>query len=83
MKRPVSVRVTGLVNNTNLAAQTAVDTVIEGQRILEEVSAKTGIPQKGVAVREDLAVQAAGLLPGKEIFPVRIFLRPDWLDETE
>lgn len=77
------VRVTGLVNNTNLAAQTAVETVIEGQRILEEVSAKTGIPQKGVAVREDLAVQAAGLLPGKEIFPVRIFLRPDWLDETE
>ena len=57
--------------------------MIEGQRILEEVSAKTGIPQKGVAVREDLAVQAAGLLPGKEIFPVRIFLRPDWLDETE
>ncbi len=49
-------RVTKLVNATNLGAETTAEIVLEGQKLVEEVSRKTGIPVGFTAVREDIEV---------------------------
>lgn len=48
--------VTHLVNSTNLGAETTVETILEGQEIVEEVSRETGIPVAYTAVKKGLLV---------------------------
>ena len=73
-------RVTGLINNTNLAAQTDAAHVRRGHALVREVSEQTGIPIRYVAAREDIAPELAGL--GAPMLPLKIYMRPDWLDEV-
>lgn len=53
-------KITGLINNTNILEQTTAGDVIEGEKILLEVSQKTGIPlvlttvMEGVMSEKDL-----------------------------
>ncbi len=49
-------RVTKLVNDTNLGPETTADIVMEGQKLVEEVSRRTGIPIGYTAVTEDIGV---------------------------
>lgn len=74
-----SCQVTGLICNGNLARETDLATVLHGESVAEEVSAQTGIPIKCTAIRENLA-QA---YPGKQkLLPIRLYMRPSWLDEV-
>jgi len=75
-------RVTGLVNNTNLARETTAALVAQGQTLVDEVSAQTGIPLRFVSVMRELESEARTLLPGLCILPIEISMRPAWLDET-
>ncbi len=72
-----SFRVTGIVNNTNLSAETDMGLIWEGERLAQSVCEKTSIPPKFIALREDLAPRYAGKWP---IFPLRVYMRPEWLD---
>lgn len=74
-----SCRVTGLICNGNLARETDLSTVMHGEAIAEEVSARTGIPIKCTAIREDLAEAYPGKQP---LLPIRLYMRPAWLDEV-
>ncbi len=51
-------RVTHLVNSTHLGKETTADTVLEGQKVVEEVGAKLGLPIAYTLVKDklDLAV---------------------------
>lgn len=49
-------RVTSLVNATNLGAETTAEIVLEGQRITEKVSEMIGIPVAYTAVKKDIDV---------------------------
>ena len=69
--------VTGLVNNANLARETTQEVILEGLKVAEEVSRLTGIPLAFTAAQEHLADG----LPGT-VRPVKLFMRPAWLDET-
>lgn len=51
VQRSARVRITGLINNTNLAAETDAELIIEGDSIIREVSEKTGIPIVGYGVQ--------------------------------
>ncbi|MBE7064089.1 MAG: hypothetical protein IJN25_07515 [Clostridia bacterium] len=51
-------RVTSLVNATNLGPETSAEIILEGQKVVEEVSRRTGIPVAFTAVREDIDIEA-------------------------
>ena len=53
--------------------------VMHGEAVAEEVSARTGIPIKCTAIREDLAEAYPGKQP---LLPIRLYMRPAWLDEV-
>lgn len=70
-----SMKVTGLVNNTNLSFNTTADVVLEGQAILKRVSELTGIPIAFTCVDRNL-----GHIEGieTEIIPLDFYTRVDW-----
>lgn len=76
-------KITGLINNTNLAKQTDRQTLIEGIEIVKEVSRQTGIPIKYNAVLKELAEANKDILSFAEIMPVELYLRPEWFDLSE
>lgn len=67
-----------LVNNTNLSYETQIKHIIHGQKIVSEVSKKTGIPIGFTSIRQDLMEEAAGLIEG-ELFPLNMYMQPPWL----
>ena len=66
-----------LVNNANLSYETKIDDIIYGQKVVKEVSKRTGLPIKFTAVREDLVSEIGNEIEG-EIFPIKIFMLPPW-----
>ncbi|MBR3532981.1 MAG: hypothetical protein IKN80_03765 [Clostridiales bacterium] len=57
-------KITGLINNTNILEQTTAEDVIEGEKILLEVSQKTGIPLVLTTVME-------GVMSEKELLQIK------------
>ena len=74
-------KVTALVNNTNLARETEPEHVIEGQRLVETVGKKTGIPVAFACAKEEIFTEVQEQLdcPVKKL---HIYMRPEWLDQT-
>ena len=44
IERTSRLKITGLVNNTNLSYQSTVEHLLEGQKVVEAVSKRTGLP---------------------------------------
>ena len=70
-------RITGLVANPNLGPETTIATIGEGFLPVREASDALGVPITMVAVREDLAADAAGhgLLP---LLPLHRYMLLPW-----
>lgn len=66
-----------LINNANLSYETEIKDIIYGQKVIKEVSERTGLPIKFTAVREDLVSKITNEIDG-EIFPIKIFMLPPW-----
>jgi len=64
------IRFTGLVNNTNLGAETAPEDVLASLPYAEEVSALSGLPIVATAVREDLMAKLDGKV--ENLFPLKL-----------
>ena len=64
------IRFTGLVNNTNLGAETASEDVLASLPYAEEVSALSGLPIVATAVREDLMAKLDGKV--ENLFPLKL-----------
>ena len=47
-------KITGLVNNSNLGYLSSADDILSGQAIIEEVSEKTGLPILYITGRQDI-----------------------------
>lgn len=71
-------KVTALINNSNLADETAAADVLKGLDTLKEVSAATGISVACSACLERLVPLLAD--SGVPILGVSRLLKPDWLD---
>lgn len=69
-----------LINNSNLSYETQISHIIEGQKIIKEVSVKTGLPIKYTAIREDLVDKLTESVEG-EILPLHMYMQPPWRDE--
>lgn len=68
-------QVTALINNTHLKEVTTVADVMEGQGIIEEVMAQTGLPQRAIAARADVAAQLDTDIP---VLPLTLQLMLPW-----
>lgn len=67
----------GLINNSNLGPWTSPAQLLEGQRVLEQVSLRTGVPVAAVA-GEARALEALDLdLPA---IPLNLLLKPEWME---
>jgi len=71
-------RVTGLINNTHLLRDTTVADVMLGQELVKKVSEKLNLPIKYISTLEAVAKELPEGLDG-EIFPIKMYMRPDWL----
>lgn len=78
--------VSGIIHNTNLARETRAEHVVQGQRLIDEVSEKSGVPVVAIyglepvlaALPEDFRAQYGALLA-----PLSLRMRPSWLDERD
>ncbi len=68
------------INNTNMARQTTVEDIYFGKEIIDKLSERTGVPVKYVAGEKTILEQLHGINEAQ--YPIEIFMRPDWLDET-
>ena len=64
------IRFTGLINNTNLGAETTAADILDSLSYAEEVSALSGLPIVATSVREDLAAGLEGKV--ENIFPLTL-----------
>jgi cellulose biosynthesis protein BcsQ len=75
--------ITGFINNTNLAAETYADLLIEGDGIIREVSEETGIPVTGYGVQPEIYAEHGErldeLCEGTAILTER-FTHLGWID---
>lgn len=79
IERASRLKVSYLVNNTNMSVETTVDDIIKGQEIIKEVSEKLNIPVRYTSVREDLADKLPDGILG-EIYKINLFMKPPWLE---
>lgn len=75
--------VSGIIHNTNLARETRAEHVVQGQRLIDEVSGKSGVPVVAIyglepvleTLPEDFRARYGALLA-----PLSLRMRPPWLD---
>ena len=65
---------TGIINNSNLGAETDPETVLSSLRYAEEVSELTGLPVVMTTVEKSIAGKLAGQI--EDIFPLHLQKRP-------
>jgi len=74
-----NIKITKLINNSNLLEETTPEIILEGNKIIAEVSEKTGIPIAITAGMEDVM---SGLsrqqLSGSELLPMRKQILLPW-----
>ncbi|MEG1285260.1 MAG: ATP-binding protein [Romboutsia sp.] len=78
IEKSSKLKVTGLINNTHLIRLTTIDDVLKGQEIAREVSKECNIPIRYVVCLEHLVDELPKGLEG-EIFPIKLFMREDWM----
>ena len=73
------VAITGIVNNSNLQAQTSPQDIIQGHAVISEVAARTHIPIRGIGALPGLIPDLPPELRALA-FPVERRLTPEWIE---
>ena len=71
------IRISGLINNSNLLRDTTIDDVLYGEKIIKEVSAFTNLEILYTGIKTDIidhSIELAG-----EVIPLQLYLRKKWL----
>ena len=79
IERASRLKVTDLISNTNLSYETEVQHILDGDKVINELSQRTGIPYKYTVCRKDLLDRIEGKVEG-ELFPINIFMKKPWED---
>ena len=70
-------KVTGIVNNTHLCAETTVEEIFKGAVLAQALSEKTGLPIVHHAVQKKFAEEAKAKL-SEPVLPMNIYMRKPW-----
>ncbi|MBO8137791.1 MAG: hypothetical protein H0Z40_06615 [Desulfotomaculum sp.] len=73
-------KATALVNNTNLGAETTVDVVLNGEKLVQEAAEKLNLPVAFTAAGRDLVpvLRERGI---KNVLPLDFYMLPPWKRE--
>lgn len=74
------IKIDYFINNTNMARRTTTEDIYFGRDIIRELSEKTGVSVKYISGTKDILEQIKDAEVEK--YPIEIFMRPDWLDDT-
>ena len=72
-------KVTGFINNTNLIRETKAQCLLDGDKVLREVTKETGIPVKYVSYVEELMTEDVPKGLSGELFPMKFYMRKTWM----
>ena len=72
--------VTGLISNAHFIHMTTADTVLEGWDFTKQVEALTAVPALGACCMRSLCPALDGC--GFPVFPIGMFMRDSYLDQT-
>ncbi|MDO5026552.1 MAG: ATP-binding protein [Tissierellia bacterium] len=72
-------KISWLVNTTHMLKNTSVEDILKGEKLLREVSQKTGIPIWCTAVLESLVDEVKKADPSINVFPISLYFRDDWM----
>ncbi len=70
-------KVTGIINNTHLCAETTPEEILKGAALAQQLSEKTGLPVVHHAVQQKFVDQVKDKLVG-EILPMNIYMKKPW-----
>jgi len=73
-------KVTGLINNTNLAKETSVQDILEGQAVVEEVARRLNLPIRMISGKKELLDRLPEEMRAAA-FPIKRFMKPLWEEE--
>ncbi len=73
-----NLKINGIINNTHMIRQTALEDVRRGDRLAKAVSARTGIPVIYTSYIEEMVELGAYQTAG-EPFAMELLMRPEWL----
>ncbi len=79
----VRLRIDGLVNNTNLGRESSITDLLDGQKVCEEVSRKTGVPILYVSGKPEILAEFSNAGYKLPQIPLNIYTFPDWLVDAE
>lgn len=68
-----------LVNTTHMLKHTSVEDILKGEKLIREVSDKTGIPILCTAVLDHLVEDVKKADSTIKIFPIKLHFRDDWM----
>ena len=74
-------KVTGIINNTNLADETTVKDLLYGQRVASEVSRETGIPLSYVSGKREIIEEYLKEMPQDKdkVLVIQRYMKPEWM----
>jgi hypothetical protein len=70
-------KVTGLINNTNLSYETVCEDILSGEKVVLEVSEETGLPFIFTSLKEELYEEYSKMSSNK-LFPIKKYLMLPW-----
>ncbi|MDL2207022.1 hypothetical protein LJC33_08965, partial [Eubacteriales bacterium OttesenSCG-928-N13] len=78
IERRARMKPAGLINNANLGDWTDIDQIIEGQRVLEDVSKALDLPIVAITGKQDVLKR----LPQMDatLYPIERLLKPEWME---
>ena len=78
IEKSSNLKVTGIINNTHFIRSTTVEDILRGYELSLEVSKQCNIPIKYTTCLDSLVDELPKDLEG-EIFPIKLYMREDWM----
>jgi hypothetical protein len=83
IERETGLKITGLVNNTHMLAETQAEDILKGYRLCRDLSAALGIPVKYSCCTEETEAELKKRKADIEelnLFRIKLYMRESWLD---
>lgn len=77
IERASRLRITHLISNTNLSSETNVQDILDGDKIVSELSKQLKIPYRYTVITKDLEDEVRGKVAG-ELFTINIYMKKPW-----
>lgn len=77
IERASRLKITHLISNTNLSSETNAQDILDGDKIVSELSKQLKIPYRYTIITKDLEDEVRGKVAG-ELFTINIYMKKPW-----